>query len=184
MCVHPPPPPSLPFFFFPRLLFCSVQCLAREFSGHFFLAFSPPCLQLAEVFAAVSGAAVLCACAPLCRHACLHVCIRVCARVPPGGAASLCTHSSSSAPLFSAAPSRLPHGCLLAKHNDERQRSGERQYAHVHQQEKRPCAHKKVLTLAYWLGRVLGGTTGIRLRAVRGTGGAACARMPSGLLLL
>ncbi|TPP54954.1 Amastin surface glycofamily protein [Leishmania donovani] len=35
------------------------------------------------------------------------------------------------------------------------------------------------LTLAYWLGRVPGGITGIRLRAVRGTGGAARARMPS-----
>ncbi|GGM96084.1 hypothetical protein GCM10010106_51190 [Thermopolyspora flexuosa] len=45
-------------------------------------------------------------------------------------------------------------------------------------------AHIKGLTLAYWLGRVPGGITGIRLRAVRGTGGAARARMPSGLLLL
>ncbi|TPP54955.1 Amastin surface glycofamily protein [Leishmania donovani] len=40
-------------------------------------------------------------------------------------------------------------------------------------------AHIKGLTLAYWLGRVPGGITGIRLRAVRGTGGAARARMPS-----
>ncbi|TPP49081.1 Amastin surface glycofamily protein [Leishmania donovani] len=40
-------------------------------------------------------------------------------------------------------------------------------------------AHIKVLALAYWLGRVPGGITGIRLRAVRGTGGAARARMPS-----
>ncbi|TPP49085.1 Amastin surface glycofamily protein [Leishmania donovani] len=40
-------------------------------------------------------------------------------------------------------------------------------------------ANIKVLALAYWLGRVPGGITGIRLRAVRGTGGAARARMPS-----